>query len=294
MSKKRIMAGDTLTVGDLTDDYIGASIEVGTLVDVTYKFAFGGAVGYSPSSTSLWTPKVRVGSFYNNTPVTIITPPPVVQPDEPTEIGQCIRIEGDDRWLGIVADTQGGVCRIWDTGGYWFSWDSVRRRADDRQIIVSDPPRWPDDTEGGGRRLLDRLHYHGLAGLLVHAGWPASIGAAIEREAVARAMWELRHRQVMARLLGALDKAKVPALLLKGTAYAYRLYDEPAFLRGQTKRSLELSPIRIVRAPDGTMNRAAMSGAQLAKDRREARDQAAKEAAKQDEEGRAFMIEARI
>lgn len=59
--------------------------------------------------------------------------------------------------------------------------------------------------------------------------------------------------------------------------------DEPAFLRGQTKRSLELSPIRIVRAPDGTMNRAAMSGAQLAKDRREAREQAAKEAAKKDD-----------
>ena len=145
MSKK-INAGDTLTVGELTDDYLGAVIEVGTLVDIDYRFTLGGVVDLSPSMKSLWTPKARVGGFYRNTPVTIITPPPVVQPDEPKILGQCIRIEGDDEWLGIVADPQGESCRIWDTGGYWFSWGSVLRRAGDRQIIVSDPPRWPNET----------------------------------------------------------------------------------------------------------------------------------------------------
>lgn len=63
--------------------------------------------------------------------------------------------------------------------------------------------------------------------------------------------------------------------------------DEPPFLTGQTKQSLELSPIRVVKAPDGSMNRAAMSGATLAKDRRELRqqesqDKAAEEGAKID------------
>lgn len=53
--------------------------------------------------------------------------------------------------------------------------------------------------------------------------------------------------------------------------------DEPPFLQGQTRQSLELSPIRVVRAPDGSMNRAALSGGQMAKDRREAKDQAARE-----------------
>lgn len=63
--------------------------------------------------------------------------------------------------------------------------------------------------------------------------------------------------------------------------------EEPPFLAGQTRQSLELSPIRVVKAPDGSLNRAAMAGTTLAKDRRElrqqqAQDQAASEAAKVD------------
>ncbi|KAF3104229.1 DEAH-box ATP-dependent RNA helicase prp22 [Orbilia oligospora] len=55
--------------------------------------------------------------------------------------------------------------------------------------------------------------------------------------------------------------------------------DEPPFLAGQTKQSLELSPIRVVKAPDGSMNRAAMSGTTLAKERRELRQQQQQDAA---------------
>ncbi|RUS25213.1 P-loop containing nucleoside triphosphate hydrolase protein [Jimgerdemannia flammicorona] len=51
--------------------------------------------------------------------------------------------------------------------------------------------------------------------------------------------------------------------------------DEPAFLRGQTKHTLQLSPIKVVKVPDGTMNRAALAGAALAKERRELRQQQA-------------------
>ncbi|KAG8527480.1 uncharacterized protein KY384_007632 [Bacidia gigantensis] len=63
--------------------------------------------------------------------------------------------------------------------------------------------------------------------------------------------------------------------------------EEPPFLAGQTKQSLELSPIRVVKAPDGSMNRAAMAGTSLAKERRdlreqEARDKAAEEASQVD------------
>lgn len=63
--------------------------------------------------------------------------------------------------------------------------------------------------------------------------------------------------------------------------------EEPPFLAGQTKQSLELSPIRVVKAPDGSMNRAAMSGTNLAKERRElkqseAQDKAAERAAEVD------------
>ncbi|KAH7263056.1 P-loop containing nucleoside triphosphate hydrolase protein [Fusarium tricinctum] len=56
--------------------------------------------------------------------------------------------------------------------------------------------------------------------------------------------------------------------------------EEPPFLAGQTKQSLELSPIRVVKAPDGSMNRAAMSGTSLAKERKELKQQEADAAAK--------------
>ncbi|KAF7313330.1 hypothetical protein HMN09_00488500 [Mycena chlorophos] len=55
--------------------------------------------------------------------------------------------------------------------------------------------------------------------------------------------------------------------------------DEPPFLAGQTKRTLELSPVKIVKAPDGSLNRAALSGASLAKERRELRQQEANDQA---------------
>lgn len=63
--------------------------------------------------------------------------------------------------------------------------------------------------------------------------------------------------------------------------------DEPPFLAGQTKMSLELSPIRVVKAPDGSLNRSAMAGTGLAKERRdirqqESRDKAAEQAAEVD------------
>ena len=49
--------------------------------------------------------------------------------------------------------------------------------------------------------------------------------------------------------------------------------EEPPFLAGQTRQSLELSPIRIIKAPDGSLNRAALSGTALAKERQELRQQ---------------------
>ncbi|OAL54359.1 ATP-dependent RNA helicase-like protein DHX8 [Pyrenochaeta sp. DS3sAY3a] len=55
--------------------------------------------------------------------------------------------------------------------------------------------------------------------------------------------------------------------------------EEPPFLAGQTKQSLELSPIRVVKAPDGSLNRAAMAGDTLARERRDARQQEAQEKA---------------
>lgn len=49
--------------------------------------------------------------------------------------------------------------------------------------------------------------------------------------------------------------------------------DEPRFLKGQTRVTLDLSPVRIVKNPEGSLARAAMSGAALASERREIRQQ---------------------
>ncbi|KAK4690090.1 ATP-dependent RNA helicase DHX8/PRP22, partial [Tremellales sp. Uapishka_1] len=54
---------------------------------------------------------------------------------------------------------------------------------------------------------------------------------------------------------------------------------EPAFLSGQTKIHLELSPVKIIKAPDGSMNRAALAGASLAKERSDLRKLEANEEA---------------
>ncbi|CAG8700178.1 13047_t:CDS:2, partial [Acaulospora colombiana] len=62
--------------------------------------------------------------------------------------------------------------------------------------------------------------------------------------------------------------------------------EEPAFLAGQTKRSLEMSPVKIIKAPDGSLNRAALQGAALQKERKELRQQELNEEA--DAEARDF------
>jgi len=48
---------------------------------------------------------------------------------------------------------------------------------------------------------------------------------------------------------------------------------EPAFLRGQTRFSQDVSPIRIVKNPDGTMQRAALKQSAIAKERNEIKQQ---------------------
>lgn len=83
----------------------------------------------------------------------------------------------------------------------------------------------PEEAEGAARRAI----YHGVAGLLAPLpGWPEAFLVPVRAEALGRAMWELRHRQILASLLARLEQARKRALLLKGTALAYSLYAEPA------------------------------------------------------------------
>ena len=147
MSTKKISAGDTLTVGDLTDDHLGAVIEVGpTDGGITCRFRLDRIECYGTSQVKMLTTEGGAKHADLGERVTVITPPPVVQPDEPTVFGQCIRIEGDDNWRAVVVDPHDESWPILDMDGDVWHWDLVLGRAGDRQIIVSDPPRWPDET----------------------------------------------------------------------------------------------------------------------------------------------------
>lgn len=76
---------------------------------------------------------------------------------------------------------------------------------------------------------VERALYHGISGMLAALpGWPPAFLATVRAEALGRAMWELRHRQLLGRLLDRIGEAGRRALLLKGSALAYSLYPEPA------------------------------------------------------------------
>lgn len=145
MSTKKIAAGDTLTVGDLTDDHMGAEIEFGPIEGMRTRMTLDRIEEAYTDVLRLFTPEGGHRAVRGSRPVTIITPPPVVQPDEPTILGQCIRIEGDDEFRGVVANPGSDVPILIHRGG-WCGLEAVLLRAGDRQIIVSDPPRWPDET----------------------------------------------------------------------------------------------------------------------------------------------------
>ena len=80
---------------------------------------------------------------------------------------------------------------------------------------------------------VERILYHGIAGLIVEqaraaAHWPAALIEPVRAQAIAQAMWEIRHKARLAELLAAFAGAGMTALLLKGSALAYDLYAAPA------------------------------------------------------------------
>ena len=81
---------------------------------------------------------------------------------------------------------------------------------------------------------VTRALYHGIAALLVERAdelmdvrWPRGVIAALRQQAVAQAMWELRHRIVLTQLVRALRRSGITPLILKGTAVAYDSVPQP-------------------------------------------------------------------
>ena len=97
--------------------------------------------------------------------------------------------------------------------------------------LRGEAPPWPGDAPIA--MGLERVLYHGIAGLIVEAGpslpsWPSTLLDDVREQAIAQAMWEMRHKVILAELLAEFRKAGITALLLKGTALAYDLYPSPA------------------------------------------------------------------
>jgi hypothetical protein len=118
--------------------------------------------------------------------------------------------------------------------------DIVRAHSTEIDAVLAaalrgEPAGWPADwvSEGAAGAVVERIAYHGVATLLndrttMIENWPTAIREQIPKTALAQSMWELRHALVVGALLEKLTNAGVPHLLLKGSAIAYDLYQNPA------------------------------------------------------------------
>lgn len=101
--------------------------------------------------------------------------------------------------------------------------------------LRSEAALWPNDWNRSAEaaRVVGRIAYHGIAGLIADRAqhlekWPDAVLHPVRTQAIALAMWELRHKAVLEILLSAFADEKIVALLLKGTALAYDLYPSAA------------------------------------------------------------------
>lgn len=85
-------------------------------------------------------------------------------------------------------------------------------------------------------QIAARIRVHGIALALlalapVVQGWPAPLLGRIREEARLQVLWEASHREVVEEVLSRLHALGIEVLVMKGTALAYLVYDEPAMRR---------------------------------------------------------------
>ena len=99
------------------------------------------------------------------------------------------------------------------------------------------PPCPAGPTEDWLPELVARARLHGVHAFLceLKLPWPENALQAIREQAIAQAVWELRHEQAIRGALHALAEAGTQPILIKGTALAYSLYPNPVLrTRGDT------------------------------------------------------------
>jgi hypothetical protein len=113
-------------------------------------------------------------------------------------------------------------------------------------VLRGETSAWPDARDVAPIEIfLVRSDFHGVQALLHErlraSAWPSELLQRLRENAVGRAMWELRHQQVLTRTLAALAAGGVEPVLFKGTALAYSLYANPV-LRARGDTDLIVAP----------------------------------------------------
>jgi len=105
-----------------------------------------------------------------------------------------------------------------------------------RVLRAGKPAYWAHDASTGWETVWSRIEYHGIAFLLnTHSDklkeWPEALRERMVEEARLIALWETTHYHALAKVLDALNATGVESTVMKGTALAYSLHDEPATRR---------------------------------------------------------------
>ena len=110
------------------------------------------------------------------------------------------------------------------------------------EVLRGEENRWRafDAYPDWDELVLQRIDFHGIGVMLAERrgaleGWPDPVIHAVRDLAVDRAMWEMVHKITVSEAIDALAQRNVRAIVLKGTALAYTLFERPVHrLRGDT------------------------------------------------------------
>ena len=105
-----------------------------------------------------------------------------------------------------------------------------------RAVRAQSAAPWALGPDANWKHVWDRIEYHGVAFLLntyaKHlSDWPSALLGRMTEEARLIALWETTHLKAVSEVIETLDQAGIETVLMKGTALAYSLHDEPATRR---------------------------------------------------------------
>lgn len=105
-----------------------------------------------------------------------------------------------------------------------------------RSLRAGKPAPWLLNAPADWQEVWERIEYHGIP-FVLHTNsaglpdWPEQLLERIAEEARLMVLWETTHHRTVADLVEQLHRAGISSVLMKGTALAYSLHDEPATRR---------------------------------------------------------------